>query len=67
MLAQSAHAATAVLHLNSEHPDVKSYLKDWEEMRKVVLEVSLSLVWISVNADILARATTTIRIALIEA
>ncbi len=40
MIAQSAHAATAVLHLNADHPDVKSYLKDWEGMRKAVLEVN---------------------------
>ncbi|EAL19369.1 hypothetical protein CNBH0630 [Cryptococcus deneoformans B-3501A] len=44
LLAQSAHAATAVLHRFRDHPDVKRYLKGedgrgWETMRKVVLEV----------------------------
>ncbi|WVN87739.1 uncharacterized protein L203_102934 [Cryptococcus depauperatus CBS 7841] len=45
LLAQSAHAATAVLHKYRDHPDVKRYLdgedgRGWETMRKVVLEVS---------------------------
>jgi hypothetical protein len=45
MLAQSAHAATAVLHLHRDHPDVKAYLegedgRGWEVMRKVTYEVS---------------------------
>lgn len=44
LLAQSAHAATAVLHRFRDHPDVERYLKGedgrgWEGMRKVVLEV----------------------------
>ncbi|OWZ35286.1 hypothetical protein LQV05_006028 [Cryptococcus neoformans] len=44
LLAQSAHAATAVLHRFRDHPDVKRYLegedgRGWEGMRKVVLEV----------------------------
>lgn len=43
-MAQSAHAATTVLHLNSDHPDVRAYLagedgKAWKGMRKAVLEV----------------------------
>lgn len=53
LLAQSAHAATAVLHRFRDHPDVKRYLKGedgrgWEGMRKVVLEVcTLFFIWIS--------------------
>ncbi|WWD16986.1 hypothetical protein CI109_101422 [Kwoniella shandongensis] len=44
LLAQSAHAATAVLHRYREHPDVRRYLegddgRGWEGMRKVVMEV----------------------------
>ena len=38
-MAQSAHAATAVLHLNVHLPEVKEYLADWMNMRKTVLEV----------------------------
>ncbi|WWC88990.1 uncharacterized protein L201_003907 [Kwoniella dendrophila CBS 6074] len=43
LLAQSAHASTAVLHKYRDHPDVKKYLegedgRGWEGMRKVVLE-----------------------------
>lgn len=48
MLAQSAHAATAVLHLHRDHPDVKQYLegedgRGWEVMRKVTYEVRTNL------------------------
>ncbi|KAK8864701.1 hypothetical protein IAR55_001953 [Kwoniella newhampshirensis] len=44
LLAQSAHAATAVLHRYKDHPDVITYLegedgRGWEGMRKVVMEV----------------------------
>ncbi|WWC69880.1 uncharacterized protein I206_103823 [Kwoniella pini CBS 10737] len=44
LLAQSAHASTAVLHKYKDHPDVQKYLegedgRGWEGMRKVVLEV----------------------------
>ncbi|ODO08294.1 hypothetical protein L198_00017 [Cryptococcus wingfieldii CBS 7118] len=44
LMAQSAHAATAVLHKFRDHPDVKRYLegedgRGWEVMRKVVLQV----------------------------
>ncbi|WRT66687.1 uncharacterized protein IL334_003647 [Kwoniella shivajii] len=44
LLAQSAHAATAVLHKYKVHPDVMKYLegedgRGWEGMRKVVMEV----------------------------
>ncbi|WWC62225.1 uncharacterized protein I303_104820 [Kwoniella dejecticola CBS 10117] len=44
LLAQSAHASTAVLHKYRDHPDVRRYLegedgRGWEGMRKVVLEV----------------------------
>ena len=39
LLAQSAHAATAVLHLHAAHPDVQRYLEGWRDMRKAVLEV----------------------------
>lgn len=40
-MAQTAHAATAVLERYKETPEVKSYLDDLENMRKVVMEVSL--------------------------
>lgn len=48
MLAQAAHAATAVLHLHREDPNVKRYLegedgRGWEVMRKVTYEASLAL------------------------
>ncbi|WVR09724.1 hypothetical protein IAU60_006800 [Kwoniella sp. DSM 27419] len=44
LLAQTAHASTAVLHKYRDHPDVNRYLegedgRGWEGMRKVVLEV----------------------------
>ena len=38
-MAQAAHAATAVLHLHAELPEVKEYLTNWRHMRKTVLEV----------------------------
>ena len=41
-MAQTAHAATAVLERYKETPEVKSYLGDLENMRKVVMEVSLA-------------------------
>jgi len=41
-MAQAAHAATAVLAEHKDLPDVKSYLADLGNMRKVVMEVSLS-------------------------
>ncbi|GFZ46914.1 hypothetical protein JCM24511_04135 [Saitozyma sp. JCM 24511] len=44
LLAQSAHASTAVLHLHRDHPDVQRYFhgedgRGWEVMRKVTYEV----------------------------
>ncbi|EJT48482.1 hypothetical protein A1Q2_06614 [Trichosporon asahii var. asahii CBS 8904] len=44
MMAQAAHAATAVQHLYADHPDMKRYLagddgRGYEVMRKAVLEV----------------------------
>ncbi|ORX35593.1 peptidyl-tRNA hydrolase II domain-containing protein [Kockovaella imperatae] len=39
LLAQSAHAATAVLHVHRDLPEVRSYLSNLENMRKTVLEV----------------------------
>ncbi|EIW65974.1 hypothetical protein TREMEDRAFT_19626, partial [Tremella mesenterica DSM 1558] len=43
MMAQSAHAATAVLHVYRDHPNVKTYLEGEDGngflgMRKVVME-----------------------------
>lgn len=43
-MTQAAHAATAVLHLHRDLPEVKRYLdgddgKGWETMRKVTMEV----------------------------
>lgn len=48
LLAQSAHAATAVLHLYRDHADVQRYLegedgRGWEVMRKVTYEVCYPL------------------------
>lgn len=40
-MAQSAHAATAVLERYKDTSEVKAYLSDLENMRKVVMEVSL--------------------------
>jgi len=39
-MAQAAHAATAVLAEHKDLPEVKSYLGDLGNMRKVVMEVS---------------------------
>lgn len=39
-MAQAAHAATAVLHENTELQSVKDYLSDLPNMRKTVMEVS---------------------------
>jgi len=39
-MAQAAHAATAVLAEHKDLPEVKSYLADLGNMRKVVMEVS---------------------------
>ena len=41
-MAQSAHAATAVLERHKDKSEVKAYLGDLEGMRKVVMEVSPS-------------------------
>ncbi|RXK35573.1 hypothetical protein M231_07158 [Tremella mesenterica] len=45
MMAQSAHAATAVLHVYRDHPNVKTYLEGEDGigflgMRKVVMETA---------------------------
>jgi hypothetical protein len=40
LMAQAAHAATAVLAEHQNLPEVKSYLGDLCNMRKVVMEVS---------------------------
>ena len=39
-MAQTAHAATAVLERYKDTSEVKSYLADLENMRKVVMEVN---------------------------
>lgn len=39
-MAQAAHAATAVLAEYKDNEEVKRYLKDLGNMRKVVMEVS---------------------------
>lgn len=39
LMAQAAHAATAVLEKHKETPEVKAYLSDLDNMRKVVMEV----------------------------
>ncbi|BEJ12023.1 hypothetical protein CspHIS471_0204830 [Cutaneotrichosporon sp. HIS471] len=45
LMAQAAHAASAVQHLHADHPDMKRYLagddgQAWKIMRKAVLEVA---------------------------
>ncbi|GMK53924.1 hypothetical protein CspeluHIS016_0105100 [Cutaneotrichosporon spelunceum] len=45
LMAQAAHAASAVQHLHAEHPDMKRYLagddgRGWMSMRKALLEVA---------------------------
>jgi hypothetical protein len=42
-MAQAAHAATAVLAAHKDLPEVKSYLADLGNMRKVVMEVRSSI------------------------
>lgn len=51
LLAQAAHAATAVTHIHRAHPDVQRYFagdagdgRGWEVMRKVTYEVGLVFV-----------------------
>ncbi|KAK4687836.1 peptidyl-tRNA hydrolase PTRHD1, partial [Tremellales sp. Uapishka_1] len=44
LLVQTAHAATACLHVHASHPDVRRYLegedgRGWQVMRKVTLEI----------------------------
>ena len=39
IVAQACHAATAVLHLFKEDPNVVEYFSDVDRMHKVVLEV----------------------------
>ncbi|KAJ1568432.1 peptidyl-tRNA hydrolase domain-containing protein 1 [Cladochytrium tenue] len=38
MMAQAAHAATAVVATYADHPNTRSYLADLGSMRKIVLE-----------------------------
>ena len=39
IIAQCCHATAAVMHLNQEDSDTIAYLKDLDNMHKVVLEV----------------------------
>lgn len=39
LIAQACHACTAVMHNFYEHPDTQNYLKDLDNMHKVILEV----------------------------
>lgn len=39
IVAQGCHAATAALTLYNEHPDTKKYIKNLENMHKVVLAI----------------------------
>ena len=48
IVAQACHASTAVLHLFRDDPNVVEYLKDVERMHKVVLEVTVRDVCLSV-------------------
>lgn len=41
VVAQACHACTAVIHLNYEDDMTKEYLKDLDNMHKVVLEVCI--------------------------
>ena len=58
-MAQTAHAATAVLERYKDTPEVKSYLGDLENMRKVVMEVCL----FSTKYEMVALATGQTRIS----
>lgn len=40
IIAQCCHAATAVMHQNYDDDETKEYLKDMDNMHKVVLQVS---------------------------
>lgn len=40
LLAQACHATTAVIHLFYEHEDTQKYLKDLDNMHKIVLGVA---------------------------
>lgn len=40
IITQCCHAATAIMHLNSDDQETMEYLKDVDNMHKVVLEVS---------------------------
>jgi hypothetical protein len=51
LIAQAAHASTAVTHLFYEDPNTKAYLADLDRMHKVVLEVNLALKIISRDDD----------------
>jgi peptidyl-tRNA hydrolase len=39
-MAQACHAATAVLHTTRNEPNTMKYVEGYEQMHKVVLEVS---------------------------
>ena len=41
LMAQVCHAATAAIHLNYEDDHTREYLKDLDNMHKVILEVGL--------------------------
>lgn len=51
LMAQAAHAATAVLEQYRDTSEVKAYLADLGNMRKVVMEVSPGLQYVSASAD----------------
>jgi peptidyl-tRNA hydrolase len=40
LMAQAAHAATAILHLQHDRDEAKEYLEDWQNMRKSIMMVS---------------------------
>jgi len=43
VIAQACHACCAVTYLFHNDPDTQEYLKDLENMRKVVLEASIGI------------------------
>lgn len=40
VVAQACHATTSCMHLFRDDPDTQEYLKDMDNMHKIVLEVS---------------------------
>lgn len=41
VIAQACHACTAAIHLFYDDPNTKDYLKDLDNMHKIILEVNI--------------------------